>query len=1472
MKTICKKACCFFSIWMLVYFVVSILGTNHLALASDFTFVVLGDNRTHHEVYKSVVEEIVSLGPDIIFNTGDMISTPGNLSQWKIFKELSIPIKKPYYLVVGNHDVNNRESERLFKEMIHFYTPQVNLPEEGVYYSFDYGDSHFVVLDSEIPGEVGEITGRQFEWLENDLSSIQGRINHIFVFIHRPLYPVYGIHVGSCLDMYPTERDRLHDLLVRYNVDAVFAGHLHLFHKGIFNGLTQIITGGGGAELHTTVDKGGFNHFVYVTVRGKDVHYGVRRIYVKEPIYARNVKIRKVKKCPTVVAKKTEKPITVDGDLSEWNNAYPIAFTSENIDIGNPSKGDFGLVAYLLYDSKNLYFAAKVSDDTVSCQYSEEQDTSPDRDFKDNDYIRLYISARWDKKRTFLGKDDYCFIFTPTGPGKKPMMKLCSYGGYNHRNFNLSEIKIASKIAEKKGYTLEVSIPFSSIQYDPSKSLTMGVNIMAGDTDNPSEGRKSSYALNFRGIPDYWASSHSFVPLFLEKNLLTVDTGFEERGRGWKVEKDKGGSNSVVWHEKDVHAGLMCAKMIFSGKGFLWLDSSIEQSRNLKLIPGSVVNIQIYAKWVEGGNKLSVGFNTPYKDGRWGGCKDNLAQLTIPKKPGWHLVSTRVKVPDYDVATKYLQLKIGAHSAFNIDAFSVLLDDISLTLAPANLEEKQYHSYNYQISDFLRKHPDKNLRSWRDLNLGLVDRESNGCTMRKVLVDFGIPKGRIRDINLGNKNWNLDGIDVLVLADGVVKGQDGIWQNTSWIESIQKFVKNGGICWITSQNDKTWSSNWLPDSLQGVRLEHQYGLRCVCRKAPHYVCPWIIKRHHPVFNYPNYLDERDFSFWAPTVDGVPLFTTALSALTIAQGWDVLARYADPRCDEGALILQAPEGEGLYFWTQIFSPQIIWNQPNRRYRQTWEKLLENILTYFVSLKRNEIYSIQSEPEPWSVLAGESLTIKTIVESRLKVKQVSAEVHSPDGQVMKLKLTPVKKGVWNGKFTPRARGEYFVQITVSFSNGAKGYDHFFFKVTKGWTPYRFVEHIHMRDADGWGTQDAGALFGGARYLGYDVILSCCISKRVWERSDQYIANNPACLFIPGEELHFRLYERSGKRSKHFGEDIRAINIPYYMKFGKIYEDEADKKVAEYLEQIHSTGGFTDANSIFWNRRGLKIDATYDFPAMYKFWRKGQRIWTIAPIDCHGIITFITRRKWNIIWLDKPLNISNFMEALKEGRFVATSKIDTVWIDIGRQPMGGTVYAVDRVPIHFYVDAGEPSKGIGIIRWPAGPPKGHPITGHLEPEDKLYYRYNEQAYVIPPEGPRKIQEVKLIKNGSVIKTIRPQTKIVEETIEDYIDGDTFYCVDVHSNDGWAHTNPIFVKQVQGPSGAWLWTKGEIEKIQYDAQTRRWKIILSKGDDIHFSSLGISSVKVDGKENQFHYDSDTNVGKISVSAGRHKIEFFCK
>ncbi len=229
-----------------------------------FSFVVLGDNRSGDAEYKRLISTAMERSPAFIINTGDQIPDPGDLDDWADFWDMSRVISVPYFLTVGNHDVNDRKSEQIYKD-------QVDLPGNELYYSFAAGNSLFVVLDSYLTGEQKRIAGKQYRWLEAVLFGSSQR--HKFVFLHHPLYPDKdrGRHHGNSLDRYPDDRDRLQDLFVRYKVSAVFTGHEHLYLRKDVGGIPHITTGGGGAPLYAGEKEGGFHHFILVTIDGEMV-------------------------------------------------------------------------------------------------------------------------------------------------------------------------------------------------------------------------------------------------------------------------------------------------------------------------------------------------------------------------------------------------------------------------------------------------------------------------------------------------------------------------------------------------------------------------------------------------------------------------------------------------------------------------------------------------------------------------------------------------------------------------------------------------------------------------------------------------------------------------------------------------------------------------------------------------------------------------------------------------------------------------------------------------------------------------------------------------------------------------------------------------------------------------------------------------------------------------------------------------
>lgn len=256
-----------------------ILNLNYSTSAAvpedtDFNFIVLGDVRPALPDTPltlgslRILEEVSLIKPDLLFNTGDLIwgyGEPEEKIQQEFIKTLSLFTKLPcpQFIAPGNHDYFNSSAIKEFKA----------LTKQEDYFSIYYKGAVFIILNTELPGEVGEIAGEQRKWLKQNLEKNRDA-RAIFIFMHRPLFPVAvpyceGVECGFASK---EKCDSLLDLITRYKVTAVFSGHEHIYHKTIYMGIPFITIGGGGASFSQPPEKGGFLSYMIVSIVGENVY------------------------------------------------------------------------------------------------------------------------------------------------------------------------------------------------------------------------------------------------------------------------------------------------------------------------------------------------------------------------------------------------------------------------------------------------------------------------------------------------------------------------------------------------------------------------------------------------------------------------------------------------------------------------------------------------------------------------------------------------------------------------------------------------------------------------------------------------------------------------------------------------------------------------------------------------------------------------------------------------------------------------------------------------------------------------------------------------------------------------------------------------------------------------------------------------------------------------------------------------
>ncbi len=238
----------------------------------SFRFVVIGDTHpddaedpvTQPDTFKENIREINLLSPDFVVIVGDLIRGYSDdreliLKEWEDFDRTAAAFEMPFHMVLGNHDIYGEKKPS--KENEEIYRNRYG----KLYYSFDFGNSHFVLLDCVEVSCMEKIKGDQLDWLKKDLEDHK-EAEHIFAFLHKPLW--HYEHSNWLTDVHP--------LLARYNADAVLIGDTHMYEmSGIKDGVRYFFTGGGGGEMGDLEATGGFHHFMFITVRGDKVIYAV---------------------------------------------------------------------------------------------------------------------------------------------------------------------------------------------------------------------------------------------------------------------------------------------------------------------------------------------------------------------------------------------------------------------------------------------------------------------------------------------------------------------------------------------------------------------------------------------------------------------------------------------------------------------------------------------------------------------------------------------------------------------------------------------------------------------------------------------------------------------------------------------------------------------------------------------------------------------------------------------------------------------------------------------------------------------------------------------------------------------------------------------------------------------------------------------------------------------------------------------
>ena len=200
---------------------------------------VVGDSGTggtmQAQVRDSMLEHVAEDRPDLFLHVGDMAYSTGTDQEFtNRFYAMYADILKqiPIWPAIGNHEGISSSSDQQSGPYYEGYA----LPTAGesgglpsgteAYYSFDYANIHFVVLDSHHSSR--DTNGAMLTWLDADLTANQQEWT--IAYWHHPPY-TKGSHDSDVEYRHIEMRENALPILEAANIDLVLGGHSHVYER-----------------------------------------------------------------------------------------------------------------------------------------------------------------------------------------------------------------------------------------------------------------------------------------------------------------------------------------------------------------------------------------------------------------------------------------------------------------------------------------------------------------------------------------------------------------------------------------------------------------------------------------------------------------------------------------------------------------------------------------------------------------------------------------------------------------------------------------------------------------------------------------------------------------------------------------------------------------------------------------------------------------------------------------------------------------------------------------------------------------------------------------------------------------------------------------------------------------------------------------------------------------------------------------
>jgi hypothetical protein len=250
--------------------------TTQAANATEFSFIDVTDtqgavnNADYTTCWKPALDKAFKLVPDAAFvmDNGDLTNQGGDLVQWQAFADSAAAnlMNTTFVPIAGNHEsyvattednaagaFNLSAALGKFNETGSYQNSFINhfnlkLPSgetnttAGAYYSFDYANAHFMILNTNFLNDDGTLSKEQVDWLKSESTNSTAKWK--IVAFHRAVFSA-GTHIAEP-DIVAL-RAQLPSIIAADGIDIVLQGHDHTYMR------TKPIDSTGKAVSYTSV-------------------------------------------------------------------------------------------------------------------------------------------------------------------------------------------------------------------------------------------------------------------------------------------------------------------------------------------------------------------------------------------------------------------------------------------------------------------------------------------------------------------------------------------------------------------------------------------------------------------------------------------------------------------------------------------------------------------------------------------------------------------------------------------------------------------------------------------------------------------------------------------------------------------------------------------------------------------------------------------------------------------------------------------------------------------------------------------------------------------------------------------------------------------------------------------------------------------------------------------------------------------